>query len=69
VPFWGGGVEPGTTNSAINGTAYACGFKVVWFTEKEFWITLKHKLVYQDKRPIVYDPSLCCIAQCFGITN
>lgn len=69
VPFVGGGVIPNTTISAINGTAHACGFKVVWFTDTEFWITLKYKLVYRDRRPIEYDPTLCCLAQCFGITQ
>lgn len=69
VPFWGGGYDS-KNNDLINGTAYACGFKVVWFTDTEFWITLKYKLVYQDKRPLPqYDPTLCCLAQCFGITN
>ena len=67
--FSGGGYDS-NGNSLINGTAYACGFKVVWFTDTEFWITLKYKLVYTDKRPIQqYDPTLCCLAQCFGITN
>ena len=67
--FWGGGYDS-NGNSLINGTAYACGFKVVWFTDTEFWIILKYKLVYTDKRPIQqYDPTLCCLAQCFGITN
>lgn len=67
--FYGGSYDSVTNQPLITGTAYACGFKVVWFTETEFWITLKYKLVYRDNRPIVYDPSLCCLAQCFGITE
>lgn len=68
--FKGGGSDPITYREYITGTAYACGFDVVWFTDSEFWITLKYKLVYQDRRPEKkYDDSLCCIAQCFGITK
>lgn len=67
-PFEGGGRDS-EMQPLIIGTAYACGFKVVWFTDTEFWITPKYKLVYQDKRPIVLNPTLCCLAQCFGITQ
>lgn len=68
-PFMGGGVGD-DLKPYINGTLYANGFNVVWFTDTEFWITLKYIAVYTDKRAIQqYDPTLCCLAQCFGITN
>lgn len=68
--FNGGGVDLNTYKNFINGTAYASGFQVVWFSDTEFWITLKYKLVYTDTRlPVVVEPTVCCLAQCFGITQ
>lgn len=67
-PFSGGGFDD-KMNPLINGFCLACDFQVKWFTETEFWISLKYKIVYSDKRPKVYDPTLCCLAQCFGITE
>lgn len=47
------------------------GFDVVDITDTTFSIRRKYLLVYRNRGfdENIYDPTLCCLAQCFGITE
>lgn len=47
------------------------GFDVVDITDTTFAIRRKYLLVYRNRGfdENIYDPTLCCLAQCFGITE
>ncbi len=45
------------------------GFDVVDISDDSFIVRRKYLLVYRDRGFNQYDPTLCCLAQCFGITE
>lgn len=65
--FQGGGWDD-NGKPLVKGHALAIGFKLVWFENKEFWITPKYKIVYSDRRPEQLTKK-CCLMECFGITE
>ncbi len=53
--------------SRLAGYIFYRGFEVVDIRDDSFVVKDKYLLVYRDRGS--FDPTLCCLAQCFGITK
>lgn len=53
--------------SRLAGYIFYRGFQVVNITDDSFVVKDKYLIVYRDRGS--FDPTLCCLAQCFGIAK
>ena len=57
-------------SSRYSGYLFYRGFDVVDYTDEQLLVQKKYLLVYRDRsNEMPFDPTLCCLAQCFGITQ
>lgn len=55
--------------SVYVGYIFYKGFEIDEITDEFVQIRKKYLLVYRDRSNELINPNLCCLAQCFGITN